>query len=372
MPVLTLTVFLSGALYMMLILYFYRGLKKLKKLNSSGKKFNTKISLVIPVRNEAQNIPGLIRSISGQDYPARLLEVIFVDDHSEDNSFQLISDHIGSRENFHIINSEGNGKKPALQTGFKKATGKLIITTDADCCHSSRWISAFAGYYEKYRPKFIAGPVVLAGNNNLFQSFQQLEFLSLAASTAGSFGAGNPVMCNGANMAFEKVILANGKEGMNHDFSSGDDMFLLQYVKEFYPGQSDYIRSSDAIVTTAGQPDLSSFIKQRIRWTSKSSGYRDIDIKVGGIIVLLINFLLLWTLATTFFLPSVFLIFLFLYVVKTLPDFLLVFSFSSFYKIKTKLWFIPLLQVFYPFYIVFTSLGSINRNFEWKGRYYNK
>ena len=161
MPVLTLLVILSGLAYMLMILYFYIGWRKLKVYTVKDEKFTTPVSLVIPVRNEEKNIPGLISSICNQDYPVRLLEVIIVDDHSDDRSFKLISEHISGMENFHITGNDGTGKKMALQTGFEKATGDLIITTDADCFFSSRWISVFAGFYEKYHPKLMAGPVLL-------------------------------------------------------------------------------------------------------------------------------------------------------------------------------------------------------------------
>ena len=148
MPVLTLTVIISGLAYMLMILYFYKGWRKLKGFTVKNEKFTTPVSLIIPVRNEEQNIPGLIRSIREQDYPGRLLEVIFIDDHSDDRSFELISEHISGIENFHLMRSTGSVKKMALQTGFEKATGDLIITTDTDCHHSSRWLSVFAGFYE--------------------------------------------------------------------------------------------------------------------------------------------------------------------------------------------------------------------------------
>ena len=107
MPVLTLTVILSGLVYMLMILYFYIGWRKLKVFTVKNEKFTTPVSLIVPVRNEEHNIPGLIRSIRDQDYPGRLLEVIFVDDHSDDRSFQLISEHIAGMGNFHLTGNSG-------------------------------------------------------------------------------------------------------------------------------------------------------------------------------------------------------------------------------------------------------------------------
>ncbi len=370
MPVLTLIVILSGLVYMLMILFFYSGWRKLTDFSVEKKQFTTLVSLIIPVRNEEYNIPGLIKSIRDQDYPGRLLEVIFVDDHSDDRSFQLISEHIAGMENFHLTGNSGTGKKMALQTGFEKATGNLIITTDADCHHPSRWISVFAGFYEKYHPKLMSGPVLLKSNNNFFQRLQQIEFLSLTASTAGAFGAGHPIMCNGANLAFDRNVIEHQEDIMQAQYTSGDDIFLMHRIKQLWPGELYYIKSNDAIVTTAGQPDFRSFIQQRIRWASKSRGYRDTDTIITGMVVLLINFLLLWTLAGTFFEPVMFSFFIFLYIIKTLPDLLLVTAVSSFFRTKKNLWLFPLAQLIYPIYAVFTALASLTGNHSWKGRKY--
>ena len=370
MPVLTLTVILSGLAYMLMILYFYSGWRKLKDFTVKNEQFTTPVSLIIPVRNEEQNIPELIRSISEQDYPGRFLEVIFIDDHSDDRSFGLISEHISGIENFHLLRNAGSGKKMALQTGFERATGYLIITTDADCHHSPRWISVFAGFYEKHNPKLMAGPVLLESNNNFFQRLQQIEFLSLTASTAGAFGAGHPIMCNGANLAFDRSAIKQQEDIMQTQYTSGDDIFLMHRIKQLWPGELFYIKSNDAVVITGGQPDFSSFLQQRIRWASKSRGYRDIDTIITGMVVLLINFLFLWTLAGTFFEPVMFNFFIFLYIIKTLPDLLLVKAVSSFFRIKKNLWLFPLAQLIYPFYAVFTALASLTGKHSWKGRKY--
>jgi len=355
---------------MLMILYFYAGWRKFKTFTVKNNKFTTTVSLIIPVRNEEQNIPGLISGIREQDYPGRLLEVIFIDDHSDDRSFNLINEYISGIENFHLIRSTGSGKKMALQTGFEKVTGDIIITTDADCHHPSHWISVFAGFYEKYHPKLMAGPVLLKSNNNFFQRLQQIEFLSLTASTAGAFGTGHPIMCNGANLAFDREIIEQQEDIMQTQYTSGDDIFLMHRIKQLWHGELYYIKSNDAVVTTGGHPDFKSFIRQRIRWASKSRGYRDIDTIITGMVVLLINFLFLWTLAGTFFEPVIFSLFIFLYIIKTLPDLLLVTAVSSFFRAKKNLWLFPLAQLVYPIYAVFTALASLTGKHSWKGRRY--
>lgn len=92
------------------------------------------ISVVIPLLNEAESLPELYEWIArvmkqeGFSY-----EVIFIDDGSTDNSWEIIS---SLRENHPEVKGirfrKNYGKSPALQVAFEKAKGDVIITMDAD------------------------------------------------------------------------------------------------------------------------------------------------------------------------------------------------------------------------------------------------
>ena len=57
---------------------------------SKNKDANWSVSIIIPFRNEAENLPKLLKSIDAQEYPKHLFEVILVDDDSEDYSVKTI------------------------------------------------------------------------------------------------------------------------------------------------------------------------------------------------------------------------------------------------------------------------------------------
>ena len=134
-----------------------------------------------------------------------------------------------------VFISEGKGKKAAISQALHKAKNHLIIVTDADCILNTLWIENIVAFYQKTKSKMILAPVLLTPSNTLFEKMQVLEHLSLMGSTAGSAAIGFPVMCNGANMAYEREA-ALEVEKLRHDFNipSGDDMFLLeQFVKNY-------------------------------------------------------------------------------------------------------------------------------------------
>lgn len=92
------------------------------------------ISVVIPLYNEAESLPELAawieRVMTDNNFS---YEVIFVDDGSTDESWKVINEISSRNPAFRGISFRRNyGKSPALNTGFKAATGDVIITMDAD------------------------------------------------------------------------------------------------------------------------------------------------------------------------------------------------------------------------------------------------
>lgn len=92
------------------------------------------ISVVIPLYNEAPNLPGLVEWISrvanGEQYS---YEIILVDDGSNDNSWEVIQDLVDQHATVRGIRFQRNyGKSAALHTGFQATQGEVVITMDAD------------------------------------------------------------------------------------------------------------------------------------------------------------------------------------------------------------------------------------------------
>ncbi|MDP4292566.1 MAG: glycosyltransferase, partial [Bacteroidota bacterium] len=281
-------------LYVQLIMRFTFGWFSMD--NDTGKASGVppeiSFSVIIAVRNEERVIGRCLEAIALQNYPAELFELIVMNDHSTDDTEKAVRQFISNHPalSVRLINATGIGKKSAITQGVIEATGKLILVTDADCNMSSGWLKSFASAYERRRAHCISGPVKMIGKG-FFASMQGLEFLSLIGSGAGSISARMPVMCNGANFCYERAAFdaVDGFEG-NSRYASGDDVFLMIKINKRYgSGSVSFLKDRDAIVTTGAQPDLKSFLKQRMRWTSKSTGYTDLGIVLTAISVLLIN-----------------------------------------------------------------------------------
>ncbi len=92
------------------------------------------ISVVIPLYNEAESLPELAAWIKRVMQENKFTyEVIFVNDGSTDNSWQVIEQLSREDSNIHAIKFRRNyGKSPALYCGFDRAKGDVVITMDAD------------------------------------------------------------------------------------------------------------------------------------------------------------------------------------------------------------------------------------------------
>ena len=77
--------FVILALYVVLIGSLFYGFQKMKPLSDFSIKPKTSFSIIVPFRNEAENLPKLLHTLSFLDYPNELFEVILVDDESDDN-----------------------------------------------------------------------------------------------------------------------------------------------------------------------------------------------------------------------------------------------------------------------------------------------
>ena len=96
-------------------------------------KQGTNISVVVPLLNEQDNIGPLYQQITqtladGHDY-----EIIFVDDGSSDNSFNILANLQKADARVRVIRFRKNfGQTAALSAGFEYARGKVIVAIDAD------------------------------------------------------------------------------------------------------------------------------------------------------------------------------------------------------------------------------------------------
>lgn len=363
-------IFIILFLYVLLILRYSLGWHKIKAI--TNKDFTPKVSVVIAMRNEGNQVERLLQNLQSQIYPTNKLELILVNDHSTDNTLNIVN--FSQLDNLQVINMPNGefGKKNAIKKAVELASGDIILASDADCSFNPKWAQTMANYFADENIKMVSGPVAYHKQKGIFFSLQALEFSSLIGSGAGAIGVNNSIFCNGANMAYRKEVFLELNDFSNDTAASGDDVFLLHSVKAKYSNAIAFAKQENAIVTTDAVQTLNGFINQRKRWTAKSSRYKDFASIYASFLVLFTNLALVFLFAMNFVSIQCFVLFLLFYVIKLLVDLFLLTPVLKFFK-RTDLikWILPF-EIFYSFYIVLIVILSFTKKFEWKGRVHSK
>lgn len=337
------------------------------KINSRQAE-ETFISLIIAIRNEESNLPGLIESLKRIRYKVDSFEIILINDHSEDGSPNIIQEYARGYNNIRIFElpEEQHGKKAAILSGLQYAKGELCLLTDADCVIHPDWLTQFNQVYQReQKPAMLIGLVDYYSCDSLLKKIFRLEFLSLIITGTGLAIMNFPVYCNGANLALKRSDFLDSID-LKPTIASGDDVFMLH---EFYARHKriQVVKSHESIVYTKPPDNMKDFFRQRVRWGSKAKSYTNFFALTLAVLVFLSSvFFLIGLFVSILGFSFRFLIFGFF--LKTLIDFLSFLSGAKFFRLYPYLFLIPLIELFYPFYIVIASFWGIKRPFHWKGR----
>lgn len=355
--------------YSILILYYWQSWKAIPDFKITILATDITISVIIPARNEENNIGQLLEALQRQTYPAALTEIIVVDDHSTDQTVNIVRQFPSVK--MVQLTEEGinSYKKKAIETGIAAAVGELIVSTDADCIPPKGWLQTIATFKKEKGSVFIAAPVVFDCNSSILQLFQAMDFMILQGITGASVHKNIHSMCNGANLAYERKVFyeVNGFTGVDH-IASGDDMLLMHKIWKQHPDRVHYLKSKDAIVSTQPMKTWKAFFNQRIRWASKAKNYDDKRIMAVLLLVYLFNLSFLALGIAGFFCYHYWLYLAGLWVAKTVIEFPFFLSVSHFFN---KQWAAKLFFFFQPLHILYTIISGLFGQFgkyEWKGR----
>mgnify|MGYP003649352523 CR=1 FL=1 len=330
------------------------------------------VSIIIAYRNEIDNLEGLIKGIENQSIINKRWEVILVNDHSTDGSFEFVQQLVKDSKLIvqHINLTDGEGKKAAISLGVKCAQYELIVCTDADCKFHFNWLETMIQPFVKPGVKMVLGAVRLIGSKGWFQKLQEIEFSSLMAMTILTCRRKRAIMSNGANYAFRKTAFNESDAySSNSTVNTGDDVFLLHSFKRKF-GKSCilFLEKENSVVNTATKNSFSSFFEQRIRWASKSKSYKDLDTLKIGVIIFLANLSVLWIFLGSILQLYSLQFFLGCFLFKWLLDLLLIQQLPLFIRPKAIVKWTFLLSILYPFYSVGIALLSLFHRPQWKGR----
>ena len=328
-----------------------------------------KVTVIIAARNEEISIAKCLKSIFQNQYPSNLLEIIVVDDQSEDKTASIIAEQYPQVKL--LSTKKDSGKKAAIALATKEAQGELLLFTDADCTVPITWIQTMVANYDSDQVHFLAAPIQIDLLDTNLSRFQYLDVAATMAVTANGIQRQKYYSANGANMAVKKSTFLDLYDVRNDEkIASGDDMFTIQYLAQQDLSKITYVRSVEATVTTKGEAKILDLISQRKRWAGKSRHYPDKNIiLVQGYVFLLVvailgNVILGFMTDGLGVFTAVMMLF-----IKVTIDYLFLAHICKFFKKEeaTKKYLISAAS--YNVYILFAGLVAlIPGKYVWKGR----
>ncbi len=383
-PVIFISIFLA-CVYFGIVLAYWRGWRRIPVWvlpeNFSPK---TRVSVIIPARNEAGKIGECLRSILAGSYPAELLEILVVDDFSEDetaNEMLKTAENQAVKINLlklaeHLAPGErlNSHKKKAIEIAVAEASGELIVTTDADCVCPVDWLRLIVSIFEKSEKNVqaVAATVLFFQEKNWLQKFQTLDFAGMMGITGAGIAGKFQRLGNGANLAYRKsAFLEVGGFAGADERASGDDVFLLQKIARRWPDGVFFLKNPAATVLTEAQPTWLEFVRQRIRWGTKNTGNQEVGATWRVAAVWFFCVSILGNAAWLVFFPGEKLaaVLLVQLLLKAVSDWIFLREMSSFFGRR------ELLRLFVPAffwhigYIAGVGAGSlVFKKYEWKGR----
>lgn len=266
-------------IYVRQILYFYRGLSRLTDGNNP---VLHSVTVIIPARNEEENIEQCLNSLIAQNYPRDKLSIIVVDDQSSDRTPNIVA-RIAKHSPFAIAQFQSidssticSPKIRAIMMGIQHSLSEIIILTDADCIAPTEWVATINSYFET-SVGVVTGLTTYAADDRIsrgFQGIQFLDFISYTAIAAGAIGMNRVLVSNGSNMAFRIQAFdeSGGFETITH-LNTGDDSLLAQKIVASGKWKARFAFREISAIKTKPVRSWKEVLHQRMRWVGQTAYY---------------------------------------------------------------------------------------------------
>jgi hypothetical protein len=351
--------FVIAFLYSLLIIWYWNGWKQTPHFQGEKIEYYAPLSIIVPYRNASSSLIQLLDYLETKNHLP--FEVLLIDDFSE-QVFNLSNEYSFSIQKLTLqvfntsLTTHKNNKKEAIDYGVSQSKFPYILCTDSDVLPSENWLEGMMHFTQKHKPKFAAGIHQYLKKNSFLNYFLALEQDNYTSISCAGIAQNHPTMCNGANMIFEKSAYydVGGYKGLFH-INGGDDMLLLHRIQAKFPKNTHFIKSLETAVFSEAPSNLNALFAQRKRWLSKSFDYENKWVGFQMLLALLGNILFIVSIIFAFNQALFFIFPIWKIVVDT--GFLI--SQKSFFKRKTKLIWLAISLLFYPFYAMYLSLDFL-------------
>ncbi|MHB1846351.1 MAG: glycosyltransferase family 2 protein [Deltaproteobacteria bacterium] len=231
------------------------------------------VTALVPAYNEGAMVRNALLSLARSDYPAARLQVIGIDDGSQDDTWR----HMQAAARLHpdriklLRLARNSGKRAALSAGFAAATGEIIVTADSDCIVAPDAVREIVAPLADERVGAVAGKVVVHNRTGSLltrmlapQFLVTFDFLRASQSVAGTV-----LCCPGALAAYRFSALRPllpawlGQTFWGRSVGPGEDRYLTTLLLRSGL-QSRY--QSTAVVHTLVPVHYRGICRMMLRW----------------------------------------------------------------------------------------------------------
>jgi poly-beta-1,6 N-acetyl-D-glucosamine synthase len=218
------------------------------------------VSVIIPAYNEESVIASTVKQILASTY--RKLEVIVVDDGSQDRTSTVLQENFATDPRVEIIRIANGGKAHALNTGLAAAKGDVIVALDADTQFDRDTIARLVRWFTDPEIGAVAGNAKVGNRINMITRWQALEYIVAQNLERRALAAlGTLTVVPGAVGAWRKAALME-LGGFMSDTLAEDQDLTIAIQKAGYRVKFD----SSAIAWTEAPLTVRALAKQRFRW----------------------------------------------------------------------------------------------------------
>jgi len=339
-----------------------------------------KVAIIVSARNEAENLPGLIRCLTRQNYPRDKLEICIIDDRSEDASWSILRKAMAAHPSLRALRIDDElpyfaPKKRALDRGILQTRGEILLFTDADCRPKPSWVQSMVSFYDSdtvavagYSPLYYRRPVP-----RLIEGMLSLDMFAISAVAAASIGLGRPLTAAGGNLSYRRqtYFAAGGFEPIGQWISGDDDLFIQQIARK-HLGTYAFATHPDAFSPTEAPRNWQEFHHQRIRYASKSRHYHPAMIAALVAVYLLNAFIVFGGISLLFGAMPIGLAAAAAWAIKSLAERSFIRQAANIFGERRLLpWFWPT-ALLHPLYIVVFAFLGLFARFKWKNETFSK
>jgi len=332
------------------------------------------VSIIISARNEENNLPNLLDSLSQLTYPIDKLEFIIVNDRSSDNTLQILNSANENLFNLSVIHIKETPigwapKKWALQQAIEQSGNEIILQTDADCTFNSEWVQTMAFSFVNPTMGFISGPAPIRFENPFYDQFAIMDSMSIDAVSAATIKHGIALSCTGRNIAFRKTAFIEiGGYDEIQDLISGDDDLLMQKMSLSKKWAIDFMCNENAIVNSPAPNTIEELIYQRLRFASRGLNYYNLETNQETRLILPYLYItnLFTVVSLSIFLSTLNGLWLIPFIIKSAGDCLVTLTFFNQINIKWSPFAFVILDIIHPFYVVIFGAIAPFHKIKWK------